>query len=258
MLGSIDGPVVTMARTGNCATASTQRCSRSAWPCSLVLRLTRTSGVDPSRTSTWSISRDSAGASSTGPMRSTLAASGRSGSNSFGTATIAIAHASWMSPSLSIAGSPSSVRCAFAIVRPGANISTSGPPRKIAYGVWNRVAVGMPDASATSIAVNSMQSTSTASAGSRPSSPARSRAMVELKQSCSIRSFTSASKSSGSSIASQPSPWVNGTKRAPTSAHRSAIVPCPIIRTSWPRSTSARAMPSVGTRFPAPSQVTIR
>ena len=87
--GSIDGPVVTMARTGNCATASTHRCSRSACPCSLVLRLTRTSGVDPSRTSTSSISRDSGGASSTGPMRSTLAASGTSGSNSFGAATIA-------------------------------------------------------------------------------------------------------------------------------------------------------------------------
>ncbi len=82
--------------------------------------------------------------------------------------------------------------------------------------------------------------------------------MVVLKQSSSIMSFTSASKSSGSSIASQPWPWVNGTKRAPTSLHRSAIVSCPIIRTSWPRSTSVRVIPSVGTRFPAPSQVTIR
>ena len=142
--GSIDGPVVTMARTGSCATASTHRCSRSAWPCSLVLRLTRTSGVDPSRTSTSSISQDSGGASSTGPMRSTLAASGTSGSNSFGSATIAYAQASWMSPSRLDRRQPSSARCAFAIAMPGANISTSGPPRKIVYGVWNSAAVGCP------------------------------------------------------------------------------------------------------------------
>ncbi len=220
--GSIDGPVVTMARTGSCPTASTHRCSRSAWPCSLVLRLTRTSGVDPSPRSTPSISWDSGGASSTGPVRSTLAASGTSGSNSFGSATIAHAQASWMSPRLSTAGRPSSARCAFAIAMPGANISTSGPPRKIVYGVWNSVAVGVPEASATSIAVNSMQSTSTASAGSRSSSRATSRAMTELKLSSSISSFTSASKSSGSSIASQSAPWLNGTKRVPTSPHRSS------------------------------------
>ena len=42
--------------------------------------------------------------------------------------------------------------------------------------------------------------------------------MVVLKHSSSIMSFTSALKSSGSSIASQPSPWVSGTKRAPTIA----------------------------------------
>ena len=137
-----------------------------------------------------------------------------------------------MSPSLSIAGRPSSARCALAIAMPGANISTRGPPRKIVYGVWNSAAVGVPDASATSIAVNSMLSTSTASAGSRASSWARSWAMVVLKHSSSIMSFISASKSSGSSIASQPSPWDNGTKRAPTSPHRSAIVSCPSIRTS--------------------------
>ena len=82
--------------------------------------------------------------------------------------------------------------------------------------------------------------------------------MVELKQSPSIMSLTSASKSSGSSIASHPWPWVNGTKRAPTSPHRSVIVSCPSIRTSWPRSTSVRVIPSVGTRLPAPSHVTIR
>ena len=163
-----------------------------------------------------------------------------------------------MSPSLSIAGRPSSARCALAIGLPGANISTRGPPRKIVYGVWNSVAVGVPEASATSIAVNSMQSTSTASAGSRSSSRARSWAIVELKQSSSISSATSAAKSSGSSIASQPPLWVSGTKRAPTSAHRSAIVAWPSSRTSWPRSTIVRAMPSVGTRFPAPSQVAIR
>ena len=33
--GSIDGPVVTVAFTGNRATASAHRCSRSVWPCSL-------------------------------------------------------------------------------------------------------------------------------------------------------------------------------------------------------------------------------
>ena len=81
--------------------------------------------------------------------------------------------------------------------------------------------------------------------------------MVELKESSSTRSFTSASKSFGSSIASQSGPWLNGTKRVPTSPHRSTIVVCPIIRTSWLRSTSVRAIPSVGARFPAPSQVTI-
>ena len=82
--------------------------------------------------------------------------------------------------------------------------------------------------------------------------------MTELKQRSSIISFISASKSSGSSIASQPSPWLNGTKRAPVSAHRSAIVSWPSRRTSWPRSTSVRVIPSVGTRFPAPSHVAIR
>ena len=174
--------------------------------------------------STSSSSRTSGGASSTGPTRTTLAASGASGSNSFGSATIALAHASWMSPSCSTAGSPSCSRWAFAIASPGANISTSGPPRKIVYAVWNSVAVGTPRASATSMAVNSRQSTSTTSAGSRSSSRARSSAMTELKQRSSIISLTSASKSSGSSMASQPSPWLSGTKRAPASAHRSAIV----------------------------------
>ena len=126
------------------------------------------------------------------------------------------------------------------------------------YAVWKSVAVGLPEATATSIAVNSMQSTSTASAGSRSSSFARSPATVELKLSSLMRSRISASKSPGSSIASQSSPWLNGTKRVPTSPHRSAMVRCPISRTSWPRSTSVRAMPSVGARFPAPSQVMIR
>ena len=191
-------------------------------------------------------------------MRSTLAASGTSGSNSLGTATIAHAQPSWMSPSLSTAGRPSSARRAFAIATPGANISTNGPPRKIVYAVWSSVAVGLPDASATSIVVNSMQSTSTASAGSRSSSFARSSGMVELKHSSSIRSRISASKSPGSSIASHSSFWLNGTKRVPTSPHRSAMVRCPISRTSWPRSTSVRAIPSVGARLPAPSQVAIR
>lgn len=41
------GPVITMARAGNDETASTHRCRRSPWPCSLVLRLTRTSGPRP-------------------------------------------------------------------------------------------------------------------------------------------------------------------------------------------------------------------
>ena len=120
---------------------------------------------------------------------------------------------------------PERARCAFAIDSPGANISTSSPPRKIVYGVWNSVAVGTPRASATSMAVNSMQSTSTASAGSRSSSRARSPAMAALKHRSSMRSFISASKSSGSSMSSQPSPWLRATKRAPVSAHRSAIVP---------------------------------
>ena len=48
--------------------------------------------------------------------------------------------------------------------------------------------------------------------------------MAELKHRSSIRSFISASKSFGSSMASQPSPWLSGTKRAPVSVHRSAIV----------------------------------
>ena len=191
-------------------------------------------------------------------MRSTLAASGASGSNSLGTATIA--HAQRV---VDVAEplDRRKTELGTAQVRdrhPGANISTNGPPRKIVYAVWNSVAVGLPDARATSIVVNSMQSTSTASAGSRSSSFARSPGMVELKHSSSIRSRISASKSPGSSIASHSSFWLSGTKRVPTSPHRSAMVRCPISRTSWPRSTSVRAMPSVGARLPAPSQVAIR
>jgi hypothetical protein len=146
----------------------------------------------------------------------------------------------------------------LAIAMPGANISTRGPPRKIEYAVWKSAAVGVPEANATSIAVNSMQSTSTASAGSLSSSRARSCAMLVLKQRSSIMIFTSASKSSGSSIASQPGAWLSERKRAPTSLHRSAIVSWPSTRTSCPRSRSVRAIPSVGTRLPAPSQVAIR
>ena len=163
-----------------------------------------------------------------------------------------------MWPSRPIAGKPSSARWALAIAMPGANISTKGPPLKIEYAVWKSAAVGVPDASAASIAVNSMQSTSTASAGCLSSSRARSSAILVLKQRSSIMSLTSASKSSGSSIASQPGAWLSATKRAPTSLHRSAIVSCPSTRTSCPRSTSMRAIPSVGTRLPAPSQVAIR
>ena len=145
---------------------------------------------------------------------------------------------------LSIAGIPSSVRRALAIAMPDANISTRGPG---AEDRLRRVEEhrGRHSRCQGHVDRREQHAVDQYRVGwLAVQRCATSPAMVELKQSSSIRSFTSASKSS---IASQPLPWVKGTKRAPTSPHRSVIESCPIIRTSWPRSTRLRATPSVGT-----------